>query len=202
MWCVPRATQRAAQRRGLGPERDRLHGRVDPSPAGRGDGTEAHRDPAVNGRASGPRPASPASVSAVSWRSRAPHDDNAQRSGAGWVPSEIDCTAGWIRRRPVVEMAPRLFAIRWSTDERVGPDPRRQPACPWSPGAASPGRAAGRGEDEVRGRSGPGPASPASVLRGGRGRAKGVQGATRWRPRTGCEMSGRGCEMCRADPPV
>jgi hypothetical protein len=34
-----------------GTERDKLHGRVDPTPAGRGDGTALHRDTAVNGRA-------------------------------------------------------------------------------------------------------------------------------------------------------
>src|SRR3977135_1438368 len=32
--------------------------------------------------------------------------------------SEIDCTAGWIRRRPVVERAPTPIAIRRLTDER------------------------------------------------------------------------------------
>jgi len=31
---------------------------------------------------------------------------------------EINCTAGWIERRPVVEMAPPVIVIWWSTDER------------------------------------------------------------------------------------
>jgi hypothetical protein len=60
---------------------------------------------------------------ADAWRTsmQSPYDArlaNAQRSGAGWVPSEINCTAGWIRRRSVVEMALPVIVIRWLTDER------------------------------------------------------------------------------------
>ena len=43
---------------------------------------------------------------------------NAQLSGAGGLRCEIDCTAGWIVRRPVVEMAQAVIAIRRSTDEQ------------------------------------------------------------------------------------
>ena len=51
--------------------------------------------------------------------------DNAKRSDAGWVPGEIDCTAGWIKRRRVVEMALPIITIQWCTDEHRDPDPRR-----------------------------------------------------------------------------
>jgi len=35
-------------------------------------------------------------MGALHWQ---PSLANAQRSGAGWVQREIDCTAGWIKRR-------------------------------------------------------------------------------------------------------
>jgi hypothetical protein len=54
---------------------------------------------------------------------------NATRSDAGWGPAEINCTAGWIERRWVVEMAPPIITIRWCTDEDRAPDPRCQRAC-------------------------------------------------------------------------
>jgi hypothetical protein len=41
---------------------------------------------------------------------------NARDSAAGWASSEINCTAGWIERRPVVEMALPVIAIRSPTD--------------------------------------------------------------------------------------
>jgi hypothetical protein len=55
------------------------------------------------------------SWSAVTSRRR----DTSTRSAAAQAgsPPEIDCTAGWIMRRPVVEMAPPSIAIRRLTDE-------------------------------------------------------------------------------------
>ena len=64
--------QRAAQRRGLGPARDKLHGRVDRAPAGRGDGA------AIHARFGGQRTSARAQTRAASARVRvlsgAPHN--------------------------------------------------------------------------------------------------------------------------------
>jgi len=57
--------QRAAQRRGLGPARDKLHGPGGQAPVGRGDGTAGHSQYGGQRTSDGPRPASPASVCAV-----------------------------------------------------------------------------------------------------------------------------------------
>jgi hypothetical protein len=85
---------------------------------------------------------------------------NARDSAAGWASSEINCTAGWIERRPAVEMARPVIAIRRYTDERAGPDPRRQRACPRSPRNAWGGAAA---QVYLRSSGEPRPAAPARV---------------------------------------
>jgi len=45
-------------------------------------------------------------------------DGNAQRSGAGWVRREINCTAGWSSAGRSWRWHWQSLAIRWLTDER------------------------------------------------------------------------------------
>jgi hypothetical protein len=96
--AVPHRRQRAAQRRGLGPEGDKLHGRVDTSSAGRGDGTADRGDTVVNGRPSGPRPTSPARVSAFS-RSEATRSAPVAAATAGGRRSPC-LNASWMIAEP------------------------------------------------------------------------------------------------------
>jgi len=73
------------------------------------------------------------------WRARGlpsgSHEQrNAQRSDAGWVTSRDRLHGRVVARRWVVEMAPSV-GRNTVVDGRVrGPDPRRQQACPRSPG--------------------------------------------------------------------
>ena len=58
---------------------------------------------------------------------------NASAATAGWVRARIDCTAGWIVRRRVVEMARKLIAIRRSTDRARAHARVASEACARSP---------------------------------------------------------------------
>jgi hypothetical protein len=82
----PRRRQRAAQRRGLGPEGDKLHGRVVARRSVVEMAPRVDCNTVVDGRPSGPRPASPARVSAISW-SLQPAQAG-RRCGAGASQSE------------------------------------------------------------------------------------------------------------------
>ncbi len=55
-----------------------------------------------------------------------PRDGNAQRSGAGWAEARDKLHGRVVGRRPVVEMARPVIAIRWSTGRASSPDPRPQ----------------------------------------------------------------------------
>ena len=127
--------------------------RDDPSSAGRGDGTEAHRDTAVNGRASGPRPASQASVCVISWNcAREENANDYFRGSDGPRPASQasvcaisrNCAGGererpfsWQRRTQTAIASARVRGLL-----RATPPGRSSATREWRTRASIPGRGA------------------------------------------------------------